>query len=96
MTNETKQTAVDTLINNFKESITFLESSLNCCNDELTKVLFKARLSQARYFLNYAIESKEMEKKIMIDFTKNYNIHNFNYCNMIVEEFYDFTYGGNK
>ena len=63
MTNNKQQTAVDTLIINFKESITFLESSLDCCNDELTKVQLKARLSQARYFLNYAIEAKEIEKE---------------------------------
>ena len=59
---KTKQTAVDTLIVNFKESISYLESSLDCCNDQLTKVELKTRLSQARYFLTYAIEAKEMEK----------------------------------
>jgi hypothetical protein len=91
MSNE-KQTAVDKLIINFKESITYLESSLDCCNDELTKVQLKARLSQARYFLTYAIEAKEMEKEQMIDFANTYL-----YCctdgNVIVlataQDFYD-------
>jgi hypothetical protein len=63
-----KQTAVDTLIINFKGSIKYLESSLGCCNDELTNAQLKARLSQARYFLNYAIEAKEIEKQKLEQF----------------------------
>ena len=64
---------MDLLIINFKESITYLESSLDCCNDELIKVQLKARLSQARYFLTYAIESKEMEKEQHEKFNKFLN-----------------------
>jgi heterodisulfide reductase subunit B len=95
MSNNKKQTAVDTLIVNFKESISYLESSLDCCNDELTKAQLKVRLSQARYFLTYAIEAKEMEKEQMIKFAWNCHLKRemFEYQ---IEEKYNETYGGNK
>lgn len=93
MTNNKQQTSVDLLIINFKESITYLESSLDCCNHKLTKIVIKARLSQARYFLTYAIEAKEMEKEQIEEAFENgmnaVNIHN-------LEQYYNKTYGGNK
>jgi hypothetical protein len=58
-----QQTALTKLINTFKESIDYLESSLEDVTDETTRIRLRARLSQARYFLNYANESKEMEKE---------------------------------
>jgi hypothetical protein len=95
MSNEKKQTAVDTLIVNFKESISYLESVLVSGNHELTKIQIKARLSQARYFLNYAIEAKEMEKEQIIDAYwdggQDVPLH-INTC----EQYYNETYGGNK
>jgi hypothetical protein len=62
-----QQTAITKLISTFKESIDYLESSLEDVTDETTRIRLKARLSQARYFLNYANEAKEMEKEQIID-----------------------------
>lgn len=73
MSNNKQQTAVDTLIVNFKESISYLESALVSGNHELTKIQIKARLSQARYFLTYTIEAKEMEKEKHEKFNKFLN-----------------------
>ena len=58
-----QQTALTKLISTFKESIDYLESCLEDVTDETTRIQLKARLSQARYFLNYANEAKEMEKE---------------------------------
>jgi hypothetical protein len=101
MSNETKQTAVDTLIVNFKESISYLESSLDCCNDQLTKVELKVRLSQARYFLTYAIEAKEIEKEQMrLDIEKKWEQYRIITNNEDAWSFKEWlikqTYGGNK
>lgn len=58
-----QQTAITKLISTFKESIDYLESSLEDVTDETTRIRLRARLSQARYFLNYANEAKAMEKE---------------------------------
>jgi hypothetical protein len=94
---EIQQSALTKLINIFKENITFLESSLDCCNDELIKIVLKVRLSQARYFLTYAIEAKEMEKEQIIGAANNG-------CKGMCmidasrdgKQYYNETYGGNK
>jgi prophage DNA circulation protein len=65
-----QQTALTKLINTFKESIDYLESSLEDVTDETTRIRLRARLSQARYFLNYANEAKEIEKEQMIEFAQ--------------------------
>jgi hypothetical protein len=61
-----QQTAITKLISTFKESIDYLESSLEDVTDETTRIRLRARLSQARYFLNYANEAKEIEKEQII------------------------------
>jgi hypothetical protein len=65
-----QQTALTKLISTFKESIDYLESCLEDVTDETTRIQLKARLSQARYFLNYANEAKEIEKEQMIEFAQ--------------------------
>ena len=100
MTNETKQTAVGKLISTFKESIDYLESSLEEVTDETTHIQLKARLSQARYFLNYANEVKEMEKEQMIEFAQEVFRNRYNQIHEslgnIADDIYNETYGGNK
>lgn len=56
-------TAVSQLIETFKENIKYLESCLEEQTTELGKIQHKARLAQARYFLNYATESLPIERK---------------------------------
>ena len=93
MSNETKQTALDILINTFKENIRFLESNLEDATDPTTRIQLTARLSQARYFLNYAIESKEMEKEQMLECYLKADVFPRKYE---FEKWYNETYGGNK
>jgi hypothetical protein len=101
MSNETKKTALDILINTFKENIRFLESNLEDATDPTTRIQLTARLSQARYFLNYANESKEKEKEQIEDAFyqgENNSVDYFNPENRIKEseQYYNETYGGNK
>jgi hypothetical protein len=91
-----QQTAITKLISTFKESIDYLESSLEDVTDETTRIRLRARLSQARYFLNYANEAKEMEKEQMSE--SWYNGHYYDYNteeipNDIFEQYYNETYG---
>jgi len=96
-----QQTALTKLIGTFKESIDYLESCLEDVTDETTRIQLRARLSQAKYFLNYANEAKEIEKEQIEEAFANgvddeYEYHINNQPRKNTEEYYNETYGGNK
>jgi hypothetical protein len=92
-----QQTALTKLINTFKESIDYLESSLEDVTDETTRIRLRARLSQARYFLNYVNEAKEIEKEQMIEFAQEVFRNRYNQVTQslgnIADNIYNETYG---
>jgi hypothetical protein len=94
-----QQTEITKLISTFKESIDYLESCLEDedVTDETTRIRLRARLSQARYFLNYANEAKEMEKEHIEEAFANgvddeYEYHVNNQPRKNTEDYYKETY----
>ena len=91
-----QQTALTKLINTFKESIDYLESCLEDVTDETTRIRLRARLSQARYFLNYANEAKEMEEEHIEKAFDDGKWDSMAFKGTPKEQYYIDTYGGNK